>query len=230
MTNTTPTTTTSPTTPGPSTDADGGAPDTRPLLYSALGTLDRTVAGVRPEELSLATPCDDYDVRSLLAHLLTVTERVARVGAGEDPFGFAETTPDEVAPDCGLSAWRAAAARARAAWSDDRSLDRIVTLPWMTAPGRVVAVVYVSELSVHTWDLARATGQEPDFDDEAVGTALAGMRMALPAEGRNDVLTGVRDRMPEEERRPVVPFDDAVPVGDDAPLIDQLVAWCGRRP
>ena len=229
MTNTTQITS-PPTAPTAPALDDGGAPDTRPLLYSALGTLDRTVAAVRPDQLPLATPCDDYDVRALLAHVLTVIERVARVGAGEDPFGFAETTPDQVGPDCGLSAWRAAAARARAAWADDRSLERIVTLPWMTAPGRAVAVVYVSELSVHTWALARAPGPAPDFDDEAVGAALAGMRMALPAEGRNDVLTGVRDRMPEEERRLVVPFDDAVPVPDDAPLIDQLVAWCGRRP
>ena len=229
MTNTT-NITSPPTAPTPPEPDGRGAPDTRPLLYSALGTLDGTIAAVRPDQLSLPTPCDDFDVRALLAHVLAVVERVARVGAGEDPFGFAETTPDEVGPDCGLSAWRAAAARVRAAWADDRSLDRIVTLPWMTAPARVVAVVYVSELSVHTWDLARATGQDPDFDDEAVGTALGGMRMALPAEGRNDVITGVRDRMPEAERRPVVPFDDAVPVADDAPLIDQLVVWCGRRP
>jgi hypothetical protein len=36
--------------------------------------------------------------------------------------------------------------------------------------------------------------------------------------------------MPPEHREPTDPFADAVPVPDDAPLIDRLVAWNGRRP
>jgi len=36
--------------------------------------------------------------------------------------------------------------------------------------------------------------------------------------------------MPEAYRNRPDPFDDPVPVPDDAPLIDRLVAWNGRRP
>jgi hypothetical protein len=36
--------------------------------------------------------------------------------------------------------------------------------------------------------------------------------------------------MPPALRDFADPFADAVPVSDDAPLIDRLVAWNGRRP
>jgi hypothetical protein len=47
-----------------------------------------------------------------------------------------------------------------------------------------------------------------------VGVALGALTRALPADGR-----------PAD-----VPFAPAVEVGADAPLIERLVAWSGRRP
>ena len=40
----------------------------------------------------------------------------------------------------------------------------------------------------------------------------------------------MRGKLPAAERPPGVPFADAVPVPDDAPVIDRLVAWQGRDP
>ena len=72
----------------------------------------------------------------------------------------------------------------------------------------------MSEITTHTWDLACATGQRPAFDDGVVGLSLATMQIALPPEMRGGE----------------VPFAAPVPVADDAPAIDRLVAWVGRRP
>ena len=41
------------------------------------------------------------------------------------------------------------------------------SLPWATMPGAGMLVMYTSELTCHTWDLAVATGQTPTFTHAA---------------------------------------------------------------
>lgn len=204
--------------------------DTRPLLGTALDTCTGTIAGVPTDSLPSRSPCDEMDVRALIAHLLTVVERIRRVGAGEDPFDFPEVAPEEVGDDAGLARWEEGVHAARSAWEDDESLDRTVTLPWMTAPGRIVAVTYVAEVTVHTWDLARATDQSPDFDPTVVAVSLESMRMALPGEGRREMLEAIVAGRSADGSPAAVPFGEAVETAPDATGIEQLVAWCGRRP
>ncbi len=210
----------------PALDAD----DPRATFGAAVATGTAVVAGVRPDQLDDPTPCEDMAVRDLLGHLVEVLERVAALGAGEDPFGVsAPDVPD--APDHAdggwLAAWQAAAHRVQAAWSDDAVLDRTMSLPWQQGPGRDVLAGYVSELTVHTWDLATATGQRPDWDERVVEVALAGS-MLLPAEGRLALFEEVSRAMGLDEV--AVPYAEAVTVADDAPAIDRLVAWTGRDP
>lgn len=56
------------------------------------------------------------------------------------------------------------------------------------------------------------------------------MRQILPAGGRSEMFDAIRATMPEEMRNNPDPYAAAVPVGSDAPLIDQLVAHVGRNP
>jgi hypothetical protein len=83
---------------------------------------------------------------------------------------------------------------------------------------------------VHTWDLARATGQAPRWDDEVLEVAFAAVQRDLPAVGRRALFDEVAARLPAEAGPMTPPFAEAVPVAADAPLIDRLVAWNGRRP
>jgi uncharacterized protein (TIGR03086 family) len=93
-------------------------------------------------------------------------------------------------------------------------LDRLMRLPFATLPGAAAMTIYTGEITVHTWDLAVATGQQPSWDDTVVAVGLAAAQRAVAA----------------EERGPEVPFGPVVPVADDAPVIDRLVAWMGRQP
>ena len=45
-------------------------------------------------------------------------------------------------------------------WADDALLDLTVELPWATLSGTEVLASYTGELTLHTWDLATATGQQ----------------------------------------------------------------------
>jgi uncharacterized protein (TIGR03086 family) len=189
--------------------------DPRPGFASAvaLGTL--AVEAVQPEQLDGPTPCADYDVRQLTHHLVGVLRRVAVIGAGGDPFSV--TVNDLDVPDAELpAAWAEAAEHAEDAWRDDEVLGAMRTLPFATLPGAIALSIYTSEVLVHTWDLASAIGHDLPWDAVAdeVAASLAAMRVALPAEHRGGE----------------IPFAPPVEVGADASLIEQLVAWTGRRP
>ncbi|MEZ5143703.1 MAG: hypothetical protein R2726_14475 [Acidimicrobiales bacterium] len=135
----------------------------------------------------------------------------------------------DLADDAWPAAWRDAAHVLQATWTDASLLDRPMQLPWATMPGAAVLATYVNEVTVHTWDLARATGQTPEWDDDVVGVAFAAIREAMPAEGRAEAFEAVRDQLPPGiEWQP--PFGPAVEVPDDAPLVERLVAWNGRTP
>ena len=90
--------------------------------------------------------------------------------------------------------------------------------------------MYTNELTVHTWDLATALGIQPDWDPQVVEVSYRAITMGLPPLGRTEMFEQIAAAMPEEERTGRAPFGEAVAVPDDAPAIDRLVAYTGRRP
>ena len=115
------------------------------------------------------------------------------------------------------------------AWSDDAKLDQTVVLPWATMTGAEMLAMYVSEITTHTWDIAKATGQHPEWDDAVCQLALDAMHRDLPMADRTPMWEAFKATAPANFQFDP-PFANAVAVGADAPLIDQLVAWTGRQP
>jgi len=199
--------------------------DPRPVFARAVAIGGDVIAGVKPDQLHGPTPCTEFDVSVLLDHLVMVLERTAAIGRGEP----AMSVQPVARTDGWADAWRAAAHATRDAWSDEATLDRKVELPWTTMPGADLLRLYTSEVTVHTWDLATATGQRPVWDDEVVGVAFAAMQQQLPAEGRKAVIEEAMKHLPPGT--PIVfPFADAVEVPASSPPIDRLVGWTGRVP
>jgi uncharacterized protein (TIGR03086 family) len=203
------------------------ATDPRAVFAGAVALAGDVIAAVRPDQLDDPTPCTEYDVRTLLGHLVTVLGRVAALGRGDNPFAL---PPVAVADDGWVEAWFDAAYEVQTAWSDDAVLERMMRLPWAEEPGAGMLAHYTSELTVHTWDLATATGQRPEWDERVLDVAFEASRRSLPAEDRAACFAEVARRMPAGMAPPGAPFAEAVPVAEDAPLIDRLVAWSGRRP
>lgn len=192
--------------------AQPAAADPRPGFFRAVAIGGEVVAGVRPDQLALPTPCDAYDVRTLTGHLVAVLQRISAVAWGENPFSIPQEVvgvPDEQ----WLGAWNVGVRQAEAAWADVAVLGRPLVLPFATLPGAVALAIYTAEVTAHTWDLARATGQTVAWDDGIVEQALATMTMVLPL-----------------EMRAQAPFAAPVDVAADAPVVDRFVAWMGRRP
>jgi uncharacterized protein (TIGR03086 family) len=202
--------------------------DPRPTFDQAVAAVGAAIGAVRPEQLANPTPCGTYDVSELLNHLVLALDRVGTVGRGENPFA----RPEDFSPADGdwQGTWHRYAKDATSAWADPAVLERPTSLPWAAESGALALRSYVAEFCVHTWDLAKATGQEPVWDDDVVGMSLDVMRVILPAEGRTEMFEAIRATMPEEARGGPDPYAAAVPVPAAAPLIDQLVAHVGRQP
>ena len=122
---------------------------------------------------------------------------------------------DGVPDDGWLAAYQTARARVTAAWADDAKLDALFEVPWGKVPGRIAVSGYVQEITVHGWDLAKATGQPTELDPEIASWVLAVAQRILPPEPRGG-----------EE----IPFGPVVPVPPGAGVYARLAAWLGRQP
>ncbi len=187
--------------------------DPRFVIARTVATARATIDAVRPEQFPLPTPCREYSVVDLLGHLYGVFGRIAAIGRGEDATLVNTEPPFDAVADWS-AAFADAAHEIQAAWTDPSTLEQIVVMPWATLPAPAMLAMYTNELTVHTWDLAHATGQSPTWYEPAIEIAYTAMQFGLPAEGRVNP----------------IPFADVVPTPDDAPLLDQLIAWNGRQP
>lgn len=192
--------------------------DPRPYQARAADRTAALIAAVGPGRFDDPTPCDEWDVRALLGHIVDATRRFARLGEGG-----AGTVMDAPAVPAGIpddaAAWAEAYASARAdltaAWADDALLDAAYTLPWGEVPGRVALSGLLLDTVTHAWDLARALGGEHvrTLDPELAEYALAVAHRAVPAERRGGPT-------------PFAPVRE-VPEGADA--YGRLAAWLGRK-
>jgi uncharacterized protein (TIGR03086 family) len=207
----------------------GTTTDPRPQFATAVRIAEPVIAGVRPDQLALPSPCVEFTVKGLLDHLVFVLHRVNKLCRGDEAFAPGGPADDVVEHTDWVADWAAAAADVEEACADGSILERIVVLPWATMTGAEMLATYVSEITTHTWDLATATGQQPQWDDEVCRLSLDTMHRELPMADRGPIWEAFRANAPAN----IVfdaPFANAVAIGADAPLIDQLVAWTGRQP
>lgn len=213
----------------PAAPAPFSEDDPRMLFAKAVALGTAVIGTVQADQLEDPTPCDQYTVHDIVGHLVGVLRSVSAIGRGEDPFSVTPLEPAST-PAGWLDAWRDAAHDARAAWTDDAAMERIVVLPWSQVSGGETLRGYLNEVTVHTWDLATAIGQRPAWDDQVVEAAFAAIRTTLPAEGRTELFEAISRDLPADRGPFVAPFAAAVDVAADAPAIDRLIAWNGRRP
>ena len=203
--------------------------DPRHLLGRAVEIAGATIDGIGDDQLHLPTPCDEKDVLEMVGHIVPVVERIVVLGGRGDIMSVVPQISG-----VGLDELRAGFAQRvgglAEAWADDARLDEPIRFPWAATDGTGALAMYSSELTLHTWDLAVATGQHPAWDGDVLAVSLAIMQEMLPAEGRTEGYQAVVASLPEGTPVGGQPFGEAVPVPADAPLIDRLLGWTGRNP
>ncbi|MGY2076776.1 TIGR03086 family metal-binding protein [Blastococcus sp. SYSU DS0828] len=154
-----------------------------------------------------------WTVADLVAHLVNEALWVPPLLAGE-PYDviegrFPDDTTDLLGDDP-LLGWESAADGALSAFAEDEGLVRTVHLSRGPTPTTEYIFEMTTDLTVHAWDLARATGGDTELDGELVTAALV-----------------YAERLPEDG----VPglFDPPLDVSPAAPPQTRLLARFGRK-
>jgi uncharacterized protein (TIGR03086 family) len=151
---------------------------------------------------------EGWVARDVVRHLVEWFPAFLQAGAGvvlpagpsvdEDPVG----------------AWRAQTEAVQGLLDDPDTAEREHDLPHI---GRMTLeqatdMIYTSDVFLHRWDLARATGQDETLDPDTCAAMLEGM---LPM---------------DEVLRQSGQYGPRVPVPDDADVQTKLLAFIGRTP
>ncbi|NDZ82525.1 TIGR03086 family protein [Streptomyces sp. SID10853] len=182
-------------------------------LEPACRRMTDVLAGVTDDRLTHATPCADYTVGDLINHI------------DEVACGFAALARKEHADaDNGADAGPAPLGRGwcepvtahvlalGASWADPAAWQGSTEAAGVELPNERWGRVALTEMVVHGWDLAVATGRP----------------FGLPAATLQACLDHVADFVP---RAPVPAlWGPAADIPDDAPLLDRIIAITGRSP
>ncbi len=185
--------------------SEAAAPDRVAQLAEAVAVVAPIVAAVRPDQLDLPSPCTEWTVRQVIAHLVSGNEGLTAV--------LEEREPREIdLGDDPAAAFLESAERMLAALRVPGTLDRTLTLRFGPVPATMAVGFRFGDVLNHGWDVARATGQPTDFAPELNESALAMVRQTMAS----------YDRTNSPAFRPETP----APAGASA--ADRLAAFLGR--
>ncbi len=120
----------------------------------------KVIAGADNGRLALPTPCAKWDVRATLDHLIGATWMFTLVNQGEAVGEDAGAIGD----DDPVTALTNAAQANVASWRTPGAFDGDRTFPFGTFPADAAAMMNLSEVVVHTWDIATALGTDATID------------------------------------------------------------------
>jgi uncharacterized protein (TIGR03086 family) len=183
-------------------------------MQRACASTEQILEGVTPAQYGLTTPCDGWDVRALMNHVLgTLSLGTALLGDTRPAVNVAPgELPDvDLVGDDPIKAYRIGVEALLGAAGGD-ALARSHSTPLGDMPGAMLGGFTTLDIAVHGWDLAKATGQDTTLD-----ASLA-----------EEVLGFARQTITDTTRTPRI--GPEVPVALDASVTDQLVGYLGRRP
>lgn len=180
----------------------------------AARALETLLRGVTDDQLTCPTPCEGWTAGDLLDHIMGLTvafRTAAEKGPEAAPAGPGNPSMAKLDPQWHtrlpvqlgelVAAWREPAA-----WTGETAAGGVVL------PAEIMGIVALNELVVHGWDLAVATGQPYDADDQTVETVYRLVSQQASSDGTPGL------------------FGPSITLPADAPLFDRLLGLTGRDP
>ncbi|WP_035799070.1 TIGR03086 family metal-binding protein [Kitasatospora mediocidica] len=184
----------------------------------ALALVQPVLDAVRPEHLDLPTPCAQWTLRRLLAHMLGQNHGFAQaaLGRGADPAVWVdlEVGDDQVGPAFAASADELGAAFGKAVEAGDTLLIPEI-LPGHAFPAEQAIGFHLVDTLIHGWDVAATVGAPLDCPDD-LAALLLGITRQVP--------TTAEARAPGRAFAPVVE-----PAGEPT-VFDRALGLLGRDP
>ena len=168
----------------------------------------QTVEGTTPEAWEHPAPVEGWVARDVVRHLVDWFPAFLDGAAG------ITLQPGPSVDDDPVGAWRTQTDAVQALLDDSETADREHEFPHIgrMSLGRATDMIYTSDVFLHRWDLARATGQDETLDPEKCAEMLEGM---LPM---------------DDALRQSSQYGPRVAVPDDADAQTRLLAFIGRTP
>ena len=141
-------------------------PDIAELHARALDETGRVVTGIPADRWQSATPCDGWDVHSLLNHLVAGNLWAAELAAGGTIAAVGDRLDGDLLGSDPSGAYKASADAAAAVFRKPGALDAPCAVSYGPVPGSVYAGHRFLDVLVHGWDLAVANGQEYALDPQ----------------------------------------------------------------
>jgi uncharacterized protein (TIGR03086 family) len=165
--------------------------------------------GIRDDIWNLGTPCEGWNVRTLVDHVVRADRIVPQylAGARYEDIGL----PDDIPGADAIGMWKESRDMAIDAFRAEGALQALVHHVLSDINGELLLFFRFSDNLLHTWDLARAIGANEELDRELVGLCY---ERTLPF-ADYVASTGL--------------FGDRVATGDDADVQTKPLALHGRR-
>jgi len=178
---------------------------------------EQKVAAVTADQWSNPSPCDDWEARGVVQHVVDMHGAMLRsLGRGLSQGPSVRDDP--------LGAFRSARADIEQVLDDPELMATgCVTPNGPMTVGQHIDEVASADMVPHGWDLARATGQEAAMDPAEVERMAAEIAALAPE------LLG-KYRTPGAYGPGIVVYGPEVAVPDDAPLHDRVLGLIGRDP
>ncbi|MDF2822867.1 MAG: hypothetical protein K0R68_275 [Mycobacterium sp.] len=171
---------------------------------ATLTVLQKVIGPISRDDMSRPTPCTEFDVAGLTAHLMS---SIAALG-GAAGAQFPDNDPQEAVDRQVIMAARPALD----AWHR-RGLDGSVPVGPGDFPASAAVSILALEFLVHGWDYARAMDRDLEVPDTLAGYVFDKAQGIITDDGRR-----------------FAGFAQPVQISGDAPAFQQLLAFTGRRP
>ncbi len=143
------------------------------LHRRAADSFGARVEAIQDDQWHLPTPCSEWDVRTLVNHMVAENRWTAPLFAGQTIAEVGDRFDGDLLGDDPKGAWADSAAEAVTAVHGEGAMDRIVHLSFGDLPGREYTMQLFADLLIHGWDLARAIGADDRLDPELVDACAA---------------------------------------------------------
>ena len=182
-------------------------------MFPACALTADLVTNVKDDQLGARTPCEHMTVAALVSHIGDVS--TAFTDAAAKRTGVLTDKLPEIGEHL-VSDWRTVypdrLTALAGAWENPAAWEGSTRAASLNFDGERCGLVTLTEVVVHGWDLARATGQPFSVGDSVLDAV-------------HSHLTWLVQQGPDESL-----FKKPVPVPDDAPLLDRVIGLTGRNP
>lgn len=178
----------------------------RQRYQRSAANFSRVVAGVT--DWDAPTPVTEWTARDIVGHLTTWLPGLLGSGA---PIAFVPIPDARRDP---VAAWAGIDGQVQAILDDEELAGSPFTSTYFEpmSVGEVIDRFFTSDVVFHTWDLAKASGQDPQLDEQYIGAAYDGMQQM------------------SETIRESGQFGEQQPVPEDATPVEEFFAFIGRNP